>query len=118
MSAGLYNITIEQRAKFSRSFTYQTSAGVPISLVGCTVTASIKRKISDQVPLVSFTCTITGAAAGQFSISLTAAQTAKLPVQINNNGSKEMLPCYYDIFVSVLDERIIEGTAFIDPAVT
>lgn len=89
MSAGKYNIEIEKKATFSRDFVvYSTyiSAGnvgnVPLDLTGATVSAKIKRKVTDSAALISFTAAVVDAAAGTFRLSLTAAQTASLAFDV------------------------------------
>lgn len=93
MAAGKYDFDIEQGATFSRSVILRDSSGAYINLTGYTIAGKIRRKPSDTVALASFTCTITGAATGAFTFSLTATQTATLPV----NNSEEPLKCLYDI---------------------
>ncbi len=120
MSAGVYNLTIEQGATYSTAFTYKDSAGAAINLTGYTITSELKRKISDSSPIMAFTCTVTNAANGQFSIALTAAQTALLPTFPNSSADKNLLPLYYDIIATsgATVIRILEGIAYISPRIT
>lgn len=71
-----YPMTIEQRARFDRTFTLKDAAGVALNLTGYTLVASLwterRRKLLD------FTLTWVDQAHGQFTLSLTAAQTTGL----------------------------------------
>lgn len=122
MSAGVYNMTIEQGATFLISFTWKDSTGAAIDLTDYVITSKLKRKLSDIIPVLEFTCEVLVAANGTFQISLTAAQTALLPTMPNTNANKDMLSLYYDILATKNDDssiiRILEGIAYISPRVT
>jgi len=120
MAAGRYDFTIEQGATLTRQVTWQDSVGSPIDLTGYTISGKIKRKTSDVQALVSFTITVTNAALGQFTFSLTASQTATLPVKHGLDGQKEILECVYDIeaVTGSTVYRILEGVCSISPEVT
>lgn len=72
----VYNMTIEQRADFYRSFTLSQADGTELDLTGYALNASLwterRRKLTD------FTLTWIDQAAGQFALSLTDAQTTLL----------------------------------------
>lgn len=120
MAAGRYDLAIEQGATFTRDCTWQNSNGTPVDLTNYTITGKLRRRASDKVALVSFTCTVTSALLGQFSFSLTAAQTASLPTAQSNNAEKELLECVYDIEATTGStvDRLMEGIAYISPEVT
>lgn len=96
----------------------KTAAGADVNITGYAVRGQIRRRVTDSVVLVPFTCTIVTPAVGAFQISLTAAQTAALP----SSGSKDQpLACAYDVEIespSGVVSRVLEGTAFISPEVT
>jgi len=120
MAAGKYDFTIEQGATFSRQITWQNEDGTAVNLTGYTVAGKIKRKVTDAQPLISFTCTVTNAASGIFTFSLTAAQTATLPINPSQKADRELLYCSYDIEATTGGTvyRILEGVAKISPEVT
>ncbi len=58
--------------------TYRTSLGVPINITGYTITSQLR---SVDGPLIeSLTVVVTNAAAGEITLSATAAQTAVWPI--------------------------------------
>lgn len=81
MSAGLYNMTVEQGATFSRVITYRDGAGVLISLVGYTARLTARTKFSASV-IFSLTTEnggiVLGGALGTITLTITAAATAAL----------------------------------------
>jgi hypothetical protein len=120
MAAGRYDLTIEQGATFSRQVTWQNEDGTAVNLTGYSIAGKIRRKPSDTQPLISFTCTVTNASSGIFTFSLTATQTASLPVALSQTAEKELLECVYDIEATVSSTiyRVLEGIAYISPEVT
>jgi len=120
MSAGKYDFTIEQGATFSETLTWRDSTGTAINLTGYTITSELKRKFSDANPVATFTCTITNAAGGVFTRTLSATLSAALPIAQNSNGTTDMLPLYHDIKAvsGSTVYRIIEGICYVSPRVT
>ena len=120
MAAGRYDFVIEQGATFSRQITWKDTTGAAVNLTGYTIAAKVRRKTSDSQPVIALTCTVTNAANGQFTISLTATQTAGLPVNNGNDGEKLLLPCVYDIeaITGSTVYRLLEGVANISPEAT
>lgn len=122
MLAANYNFTIEQGATFSKVITWKDSAGVGINLTGYTITGKIKRKTSDQNALATFTATLANQTTnpGQFTISLTASETAALPSVVGPTAQKVLLDCVYDIEASqgVTVYRLLEGVVSISPEAT
>lgn len=116
MAAGKYDFIIEQGATFTRNVVWKDSSGVAVNLDGYTISGKIRRKPSDSSELVSFTCTITNASNGAFTFSLTASQTASLPVKANG----ENLECVYDIEASTgaTVYRLLNGVCTISAEVT
>lgn len=122
MSAGRYDFLIEEGATFTRTITWQDSAGAGITLTGKTVAAKLRAKTSDNKEIVSFTCTVAnqGTYPGRFTLSLTATQTAALPTAFARSANKEILELAYDIEITSGSEvyRLLEGIASISPEVT
>lgn len=119
MDAGEYNPKIQQGATFIKNCQWLAN-GSPVNLSGYTIRGKIKRKASDPKELVSFTCTITNAAQGQFTIALTAQETAAIPIAQQVNGEKEILECIYDVeaVTGSTVYRLFEGKALISPEAT
>lgn len=60
------------------SVTLQDANGSAINIAGRTYSAQIREKASSASPLATFSCSITNAAQGKFSCTLSAAATAAL----------------------------------------
>lgn len=122
MSAGTYNFTIEQGATFTKVITWKDGTGAGVNLGGYTITGKIKRKTSDQTALASFTVTLSNQSTnpGQFTISLTDAETATLPTVVGPTAKKVLLECVYDIEADSGAQvyRLLEGVVRISPEVT
>ena len=58
--------------------TLQDANGAAINIAGRTYSAQIREKASSSAPLASFSCSITNAAQGKFSCTLSATSTAAL----------------------------------------
>jgi hypothetical protein len=122
MSAATYNFTIEQGATFSKVVTWKDSSGAGINLTGYSITGKIKRKTSDQTALATFTAALANQTTnpGQFTLSLTAAQTEALPTVTGPTAQKALLECVYDIEATTGTTvyRLLEGIVSISPEAT
>lgn len=82
MPAGIYNITAEQGATFTRTITWKNSAGTPINLTGYTARMQVRREYSATVADLTLTTEnggITlGGALGTIVLSAQASTTASL----------------------------------------
>lgn len=81
MTAGIYDIVIEQGATWNPVFTWKDSAGAAINLTGYSARLQIREKVTSSTTLVSLTSAsgITlGGAAGTIAPLLTATETAAL----------------------------------------
>lgn len=79
MSAGRYDITIEQGATYAQTFTWTDDAGDPVNLTGYTARMKIKTAKGATANIASLTdaAGITlGGAAGTIAVTLTATVTA------------------------------------------
>ena len=92
----------------------------PIDLTGFVGECSIKKYAGDDEPLAMATVTITDAADGRFTISLTAEQTSMLITQ--GLTWKDTNVCQYDcyLFNEQTGERyrVLQGSVEVSPAVT
>lgn len=102
--AAQYNITINKNADFKRSFQIKESGSI-LDITSHTFEAKLKEnlQVADS-DAIAFTCSITDAGAGTFSIELTDTQTATM-----NPGSWR-----YDVVMtdtSSKKTRLLEGVA-------
>lgn len=122
MSAGTYDIVIEQGATFERTMTIKDSNDDPIDLTGFTFTGQVRKTYSSSSIIISFTFEILNQVSntGQVKMKLTSSQTSSIPVDKADNYEKKTTIYCYDVEMdtgSVVD-RIIQGTASISPEVT
>lgn len=95
MAKATYDITLTQGDTFSLPITMADDQDPPqaIDLTSTTITADIKQNPKSAGALESFTVTKTNAAQGEFTLSLSAAETAAFPV--TKDDSSNIL--YYDV---------------------
>lgn len=122
MAAGSYNFLIEAGATWSAVIDWQDETGVGINLTTRTITGKIKRRVMDPIEVLNFTVTKAdqGTNPGRFTLSLTATETAKLPVKQTQDGKKDVFELPYDVESlngSTVD-RIVEGLIKVSPEVT
>ena len=77
MAAGTYNITIDQGADFSLTFTI-SDGGSAKNLTSYSVRADLRKKKEDSSPAAQFTGSVVTAGSGIAKIVLTNAQTKNL----------------------------------------
>lgn len=116
MTAGKYDITIEQGATFYKVLTWTDSTGSAIDLSGYTARMHIRQKVTDVSPILNLTTEnsrITlGGSAGTITLLVAAIDTAVLSPQITG---------YYDLEVvsgTGVVTRLVEGRIFISPEIT
>lgn len=117
MSAGKLNIEIEKKATFRKVLTLfsayfgeGSSENVPLNITGATIEAAIKVTVNDVSPAAVFDVTLISGTNGQFSISMSPADTEALSI------SKGV----YDVLVTLSDGtalRVIEGSVFVTKGV-
>lgn len=78
MSAGKFNMVVEQGSTFRKQLQVKGSDGTPVNLTGYQVRGQIRIAFEDVNPTASFTCTITDAVNGIVEIVLTATLTEDL----------------------------------------
>ena len=113
MSAGEYDITIEQGADWELILTWNRD-GEPVDLTDYTARMMARRRITDSYETLSITTddAITlGGVAGTITILLKAAETSALRAGTNVYDLELVSP-------SGVVTRLIEGALWIDPEVT
>lgn len=107
MPATQYNLLVEQGATLTATLTVTNSDGTPFNLTGYTAAGKIRAGYTDDTALVSLTFAIPSPATGVITLSLTAAQTAALPV---TRG-------VYDVTITSGSTalRILQGSVTISP---
>ena len=108
--AGFVELTLEQGANFNTVLDLKDSAGGILNLAGYTVAAQM-RKSYYSTTATNFTITVTDAAAGQITMTMSAANTS-------NVSSGRYV---YDVLITSgasVKTRIIEGIVTILPSVT
>jgi len=111
MSAGIYNLSIEQGSSWELQLDVDSSAGNDLNITGYTFASKLAKSHYDDNP-VSMTSSIVNAATGTFKLSLTPAQTAAL------DASYEYI---YDVEMTDptgIVTRLIQGRATISAGVT
>lgn len=111
MSAGTYNIELEQGATYTREVTVNDGAGDPIDISTWSMRGQVRSNYSASDILAEFTCTITDGANGVFQFELSAEQTSAICVKKG----------VYDIECERADGtviRILKGSVEISPEVT
>jgi len=119
MAAGLLDLVIEQGVTFGMTITVKDSTGTVINITGYTFRGKIKESAQDVSATEDFTCTITDAVNGVFTVGLTAAETAALAA--TGDTYDEYSSYVYDIeMVSATSEvtRLLNGAISVSPEVT
>lgn len=111
MSAGKYNLVIEQGADFALAFTVAED-GSAKDLSDYSARAQMRTKKTAADITETFTCTITDADAGKLKMALTNAQTKALSPGLY----------FYDLELFTASDanvtRLLEGTATVTAEVT
>tara|TARA_Y100000114_G_C11709642_1_gene302765 strand:+ start:603 stop:941 length:339 start_codon:yes stop_codon:yes gene_type:complete len=111
MSAGTYNITIDQGSDFSLTFTI-SDGGSAKNLSTYSVRGDIRKKKEDSSPAVQFTGSVVTAASGIAKVVLTNTQTKNLTEGLY----------FYDIEIFTASDaeviRILQGTANVTREIT
>ena len=112
MSAGKYNLPIEQGSTFNQQFTVKdTDTGLAMDLTGCVIRSQIRETVDATTILATFLPVYTDMANGVFNLTLTEAETAALTVAIAK----------YDIEIVWVDtsvSRLLQGNAVLSNEVT
>lgn len=122
MSAGNYDILVEQGATFLLTITIKDTSGNPINLTGQTFRGKIKKSFTDVTAQANFTFTLANQITnpGKVTVELSATDTAG--IVLNTQGTARVLTVMaYDIESqdgSGVVKRWLQGLAKISPEVT
>ena len=108
--AGFAELTLEQGASYSTTVTVNGSNGSPTNLTNYTAAAQLRKSYYSSTA-TDFTVSISNAAGGEITMSLTSANTANL-----TPGRY-----VYDLLITSptsVKTRVVEGIATILPSVT
>lgn len=110
MSVQNYTLAIVQGQTLSLPVAL-TQGGSVYDLTGYTIAGKIRRKFSDAAVLKDLTITITDAANGLFTISLTATETAALTTVSTTPDARNQSIGFYDIEITLsgVITRIMQG---------
>ena len=109
--AVISNIFIDAGADYSTTVTVTDSTGSAVDLTNYTIASQIRKTYESASATVAFTTTKTAATSGQFTLTLTNAQTAAIP-----HGRY-----VYDAVItsgSSVKTRVVEGIVTVNPRVT
>jgi len=126
MSAGKFNIALEQGATFAMTAEFSrpdegATPGDPISLAGATLSGKIRKAATDPDPAVA-TLTVTLESTPEnnlIRVSLTDEETLAIPVSETSPGRRELTPMVYDVKATMPDGsvmRLLEGQVLVSPA--
>lgn len=124
MSAGKYDLYIEQGATFYRECTYKDQTGVPINLTGMSLSAQIRRSYSDptitQTIGVSILDQSIPANVGKFVMSISSANTALIPVStaVDYQNTPTMFTWDIELNTGSTVRRLMQGSVYVSPEVT
>jgi hypothetical protein len=123
MSAGKYDLYIEQGATFQRDCLYTDSTGAPIDLTGMTMQAQIRRSYSDPTVTQAITITIlpqTGSNVGKFTMLISAVDTASIAVNTATDFENAITNFTWDLELNTggTVRRLMQGTVYVSPEVT
>ena len=110
MAAGTYNFTIEQGTTFNRVLTLQEN-GSAMNLSGYSVASQIRSTHDSSSVVGTISCTVSSAANGQITLSMTNSTTSAIEEGIY----------VYDIEITSAAgsvTRILQGSVTVSPEVT
>jgi hypothetical protein len=116
-------MVVDQGSSFTRVVTWRDESSTPVNITGYTARMKVKRAYSSTSTLLSLTLSSglsLGGTAGTITITITAGQTAALPVQVDG-AIRDPLVAVYDLeLVSGSGQvtRLLEGNFIITPEVT
>lgn len=115
MSAGKFDLPIEQGATLRHTFQLNDQNGALVDLTGYTAQMQIRQTVQSQVPLTTLTTEnggiVMGGANGQIELIISATQTSKLLTQYAVYDLKIIAP-NGDV------TRLLEGMVTVSAAVT
>jgi len=94
------NLLVRQGATFGPMACTLTNPDTsPVSLAGATIRGQVRRLPNSATVAAPFTCTITNSAAGQFSYSITATDTASLSAGLTETDADSQY--YWDMEMEI-----------------
>lgn len=125
MSAGIYNMRIEQGASFELLLTLKDSLGASIDLTGRTFEGELKKTSSDVAVAAVFSFEILDQTIvpnlGKVKVKMSAATTTAIVVPTLKTPARHELVCIYDIKMLLPGgevDRVLQGTATVSGAIT
>ena len=109
MSAGKYNITMDQGSDFTLQLTVKES-GVAKNLSGYSARGQMRTSASAENASASFVCTITNATGGTLTIALSATTTSGL--------SAGQYVYDVEIFTGSTVQKLIQGNVRVNAEIT
>ena len=120
-NAGLLDINIDQGADFLLPFQLLGDDGNAVSLSLATIAGKIRETPQSTDVVATFTGTVTDGPNGEGQVSLTALQTAAIPVDNSEVDDRVQTSYMYDIEVTYSDgfvQRILQGYCYVSPEVS
>ena len=119
MSAGVYDIVVEQGASFDLDIQLNHTSGEAKDLTGYSVRGKI-RATAPGVEIVSFTATVVSVSGGMIHIALTPTQTTALVTTGASHAQYEEYVYDVEIYTSAdaIVERVLNGRCLVSPEVT
>ena len=118
MTAGVYNLEIEQGATLLRTISVVEDS-LPKDLTGWTARSQVRRSATSSL-LFEIPCTIADAVGGVVEMSMTAAATSAIPTP-NGTAYNARAVYVYDLEIdngSGEVIRLLNGSCFVSPEVT
>jgi hypothetical protein len=123
MSAANFDIYIEEGADFYQLLTFRDANGNLIDLTGYTFNAKIKKNVSDQNPVATFSFSILDqiSSKGQVEWKLSSTEILNINLDKQDYPKRTKEQFCYDLYMTdtaPFTDRIMEGIAFVSPGVS
>lgn len=112
MAAGQLNILIEQGSTFSKNLTIYSSGTTPLNLTGKTLRGSVRYRLQDAQPALTFTFTLDNQSINPGKVSMTASATLT-DALTQSKGIYDV-----ELVDGTTVTRLLEGDVFISLSVT
>lgn len=115
MSAGIYNVTLEQGATFTRTITYNEPGGSPVDLTGFTAAMDLRASYNSEEAILTLTTEngriALGGVAGTITLTIDAEDMADLVGPADGVYDLEL-------YTGGTVIRLLQGTWTISPEAT
>ena len=123
MAAAKLDLTLEQGATFRRKLTFKDANGTPIDLTGYQFRSQIKNRYDSAVAVAAFSFQTSDQtiSPGEVIMSLSAVQTAAIPVEPSTGLTKRTTRYPYDLEIQNSSgevARLFDGHVSVIPEVT